>query len=217
MAWVAVGFVAALGFGFVYLAQVRARKRAPLPEAAPGRHVEDLSEGRFRVVGRVVGEHTVASTVDQSPCVYLERAEYRTVGSDLLPVLRQVEHAIVANSFYVDDGTGRVRIDPEDALLDAVTIQMDDGLVAERRLRAGEEVEVVATFEPRLVERDGGPYRSGVQEWHAVNDDWGPPRVSYRTEPEMLRPIDDVVVLFRGMAALAFVAASALAVLHSIL
>lgn len=172
----------------------------PLREAAAGRSVDELSAGRFRVIGRVVAVESTPSRIDETPCVYRETAEYRTVGTTFVPVMREVGHAVVAYPFYVDDGTGRVWIDPTHAVVDTVTLHADEGLLAERRLRVGEEVEVVASFQPTLAaDSDDGPYRAPARTWRAVLDGDGPPRISYRTHGDMMAiGADDTVGFLRG-------------------
>lgn len=133
---------------------------------------------------------TSRSAVDGSDCVYVERAEYRSVGTGLVPLLREVEHAAATHPFYLDDGTGRLLVDPGLALIECSTATADGGLTAERRIRASEEVALVATF--AAVEADhepgDGPYRAAARRWTPVADDAGPPRLSHRTEASMVRP-----------------------------
>jgi hypothetical protein len=137
--------------------------------------------------------------------VFVEHAEYQPVGSDLVPLMRETEHGTVAHPFYLDDGTGRLRVDPGEALVEAVTVFEDAGLSAERRLRDGEEVELVATFGPSAGEHGGGPYRAGQQAWAPIADDCGPPRISYRTAPNMVMPADETTAFLRGAGVLLLV------------
>jgi hypothetical protein len=180
-------------------AWLRARARRPLAEAARGRAISDLVPGRFRVTGRVVPLRTTASAIDGAPCVYIEHANYRTVGHDLVPLMREVDHGVVAHPFYLDDGTGRLLLDPAQAIVEAVTLSEDEGLTAELRLRAGEEIQLLATFERRPLDADAGPYR-GLEGWVPVEDDAGPPLLTHRTEPGMVRPVDDVGAFLTGIA-----------------
>jgi len=174
-------------------ASLRARRFRVPREAAPRRGVRELDEGRFCVVGTVVPIEATRSTIDDLPCVFLEHVEYVPL-SDLMR--REREHSLVAHPFFVDDGTGRVLVDPGQALVEAATVWEDGGLAVERRLRAGEEVEVVASF--RLWEpMEGGPYRGNERLWAATDGPWGPPRISYRTEAGMVQPSDEVVVFLR--------------------
>jgi len=142
--------------------------------------------------------------------VFLERAIYRTVGSDVVPILKQVSHVMRAHPFFLDDGTGRVMIDPASAVVDAITLVEDEGLLAERRLRAGEEIEVIASFTPREVESDGGPYRAGALAWEAVADGELPPQIGYSVEPSSIVAADETTVFLRGLASFLFAAAALL-------
>lgn len=182
--------------------RARARRLARLEEAVPGCSIADLSHGRFRVTGRVVPTVTTPSRIDGAACVYVESAEYRTVGSELVPVMRQVGHRAVAYPFYLDDGTGQLLVDPTDVVIEGVTLHADEGYSAEIRLRAGEEVELVATFEPAQVEADGGPYRAPHRSFRAVADEVAPPRISFRTEPGMVVATDPAAAFFGGVAVL---------------
>lgn len=205
MGWLFVALVAALGAGLLCWAQARIRRLVPVREAIARRSISDLTPGRFRLTGRVMPLQTTPSGIDGSPCVYVEHAEYRTVGTELLPLLREVDHRVVAHPFHLEDGTGRLVVDPGRAVLDTVTIYGDEGLTAERRLRAGEEVELVASFQPRPLS-DGGPYRGSTRSWEAVADECGPPRLSFGVEPAgTLAPVDEVSSFLYGVGAVLLV------------
>lgn len=199
MYWILFGAGVTSAIGLLLWARARARRLRPLPEALPACSVGELEVGRFRLTGRVVPIRVTASGIDGSPCVYMEHAEYRTVGSELVPLLRQVDYEVVAHPFYLDDGTGRILVDPAEAIVEAVTQVADAGLSAELRLRAGEEIELVASFQRAEVEAEGGPYRVPHETWVPVVDDAGPPRVSFRTEPGMVTPVDELSALLGGI------------------
>jgi len=200
--WIIVGVALLAGIGMLVASRWRARRGLRVPEAVRGCAIGELEPGRFRVVGRVVPIETTRSAVDGADCVYSERAEYRSIGSGLVPLLREVEHAARTHPFYLEDGTGRVLVDPAATLIDCATAIADGGLTAERRLRAGEEVSLVATFAPVEAELESGdgPYRAGARRWTPVADGAGPPRLSHRTEDSMVRPPpDDVTALLGGI------------------
>ena len=189
------------GLSLLFLAR-RRRLAAVLPaDAARRSTIDELERGRFRVTGRVVPIETTASGVDGAACVYLERAEYRLIGSRAVPLLREVVHDTRAHAFWLDDGTGRLLVDPTNALVDAATLDADEGLTAERRLRAGEEIELVACFEPRerAAAGDEGPYRGRAVVWEAVDDPACPPQITYRTESAMVVASDEGVGVLRGI------------------
>ncbi|MCU0677948.1 MAG: E3 ubiquitin ligase family protein [Myxococcota bacterium] len=190
----------------------RVRRARPPQEIVESRHVSDLAEGRFRVVGRIGAMQTVSSAVDASPCVYVDVSEFRSFGGALA---QEVVREVRATPFLVDDGTGLVWVDPREAEIEAVTVQEDLGLTAERRLRVGEEVEVVGTFRRLEVESEGGPYRGVSSVWSVGSDAHGAPRVSYRTEPEMVLAGDELAAFFRGAGVLLVAAGSLIALLVS--
>lgn len=178
-----------------------------LREGAVRTSIAELGPGRFRVVGRVVPIRTTPSEIDGAPCVYVERARYATAFGGLVPLLREVDHGWAAHRFFLDDGSARLLVDPAEVLIECATATGDGGLVAERRLRAGEEIELVARF--RAADRasapdlDEGPYRAPASAWEAGPDDVGPPRISYRTEEGMERAsLDEVSTFLRGAGAL---------------
>lgn len=179
------------------VAALRARKRARRPEDTPLCVVASLTEGRFRVVGRIAPIRTIPSAVDGTPCVYRDVAEYRAMPGARGALRSEIAHEVSAHPFFVDDGTGHLLVDPRYAEIEAVSVSEDDGLTTERRLRAGEEIEVVGTMCRLEVEREGGPYRGATACWGVDASD-APPKISYRTAPEMLEPSDDVNAFFRG-------------------
>jgi hypothetical protein len=194
----------AMGLGLFFWS-VR-RTRAPIPrEAAIHSSIGDLTRGRFHIRGRVVPIRTTPSEIDGSACVYVERAHYAHVGG-LVPLLREVDHGYVAHRFFIDDGSGRVLVDPAESLIDCAVASGDGGLTAERRLRAGEDIELVASFrvDEQIDPGDlDGPYRAARASWRPEPDACGPPRISFRTEDGMERAgLDDVNSFLRGAGVL---------------
>lgn len=193
------------GLGLVFWSVRRARAPS-VREAATRTSIAALTPGRFHVRGRVVPIHTTRSEVDGAACVYLERARYQHIGAGLVPFLREVDHGYAAHRFFLDDGSGRVLVDPAETLIDCAIASADGGLVAERRLRAGEEIELIACF--RAADHAGadlmdGPYRAPAGSWEPGPDDVGPPRVSYRTEEGMEgATLDDMSSFLRGAGVL---------------
>jgi len=187
------------------VSRFRVRSRTRVSEAVPTCDVAELEKGRFRVVGRVMPIETSPSTVDGSDCVYVECAAYRAVGTGWVPLMREVEHGAICHPFYLEDGTGRVLVDPGHTLIECATVTTDGGLTAERRLRAGEELSLVATFVPVEAELElgDGPYRAGARRWSPTGDETGPPRLSHRTEPSMVaQPLDDMTAFLGGIGAM---------------
>jgi hypothetical protein len=203
--WLWSAATATSGALLMLAAARRARAAVPLREAANGRAIADLERGRFRVVGRVVPIRTTPSGIDEQDCVYVERAEYVAVGgATVVPLQRLVDRRVYAHAFWLDDGTGRLLVNPVAVIVDVPVLEGDAGMLLERRLRVGEEVELVASFAPRehVVTTEYGPYRARAVEWEAVEDEHGPPRLTLTAEPSMLRPSDDTVAFMRGMGGL---------------
>ena len=199
--WAIVFGAFTIGASLLLLSKWRARDTSRIREAVRDCPIGEIEVGRFRIVGRVVPILTSRSLVDGSDCVYAERAEYRSVGSGLVPLLREVEHGATCHPFYLEDPTGRVHVDPASTMIECATATADGGLTAERRLRAGEEVSLVATFAPAddgVQEIGGGPYRARARRWVAVADGAGPPRLSHRTEESMVRAPPDGLTAFLG-------------------
>jgi hypothetical protein len=199
--WLFVAGCLILGAALLAWGRARLRARNPIEEALPVSEIGELEPGRFRIVGRVVPIGTSPSAVDGADCVYAERAEYE-MGAGLVPVLREVSHEAVSHRFFLEDATGRILVDPARTLIECGTAIGDAGLTAERRLRAGEEVSLAATFQRTQVDADGpaGPYRAGAQHWEAIADTSGPPRLSHRTAEGMVRPPPDDFTAFLGGA-----------------
>ncbi len=194
MGWFLFGLAISVSALLLGAANVRMRRHKPVGEAAPRRPVGELGEGRFRIVGKVVPIAATPSGIDGVPCVFVEHVEYTPIGGLMR---RERVHSLVAHPFFVDDGSGRALVDPRGAFVEAVTVWGDGGLSVERRLRTGEEVEVVGSFGYVEVE-EAGPYRGVGGLWAATQGPWGPPRISYRTEAGMVQPSDEVAAFLRA-------------------
>lgn len=182
------------------------RARPRVEDGTRLRTIAELGEGRFRVRGRIVPLETVPSAVDGARCVYVLRASVDPEQG----LLRDVAHELRAFPFRVEDGTGAIEVDPACVLVDAPSAHGDAGLVVEQRLRAGEEVDVVARFRPCA--RGCAPYRGAGHLLEPVPDEADPPRVSPTAEPlaaEVVTPPG--VALARGAAAVVLGASALLA------
>ena len=205
MSVVLVVFGLVLACIFIAVARVRWLRQRPVPDAVPCCTIAELESGRFRITGRVVPRTPLHSSLDGASCVYIEHADYQTVGSDFVPILKQLRREVTATPFFVDDGTGAVLVDPSQVTIEGVTLVEDDGLTMETRLRAGEDVELVATFAQATAVTGSGPYRAGERAYRPVADMTGRPRVSYRTEPGMVVATDDVTAFFGGAGVLTLI------------
>lgn len=206
--------------GAAFFRAAQGRRIAKVEPVPPGqqRAIANLASGRFRVVGRVVPATGVArSEVDDASCVYLASARYeRIVGggmaSSVVPVMKEVDARIAAYPFFVEDASGRVRIDPSSLHLETVDLHEDHGLCVERRLRVGEEVVLDATFAPAVLSSELGPYRGCTASFEPVPDSFGPPRLSFRTEPDMISAPDEIAVFFRAIGGALWVLGGTIAV-----
>jgi hypothetical protein len=181
------------------------RAAAPAPEDGTRlRAISQLGEGRFRIRGRVVPFETTESEVDGARCVFVLRASVDPSEG----LLRDVAHELRAFSFRVEDGTGAVEVDPHHVIVDAPAAHGEAGLVVEQRLRAGEEVEVVASFRP--CSRGCAPYRGAGTLFEPVPDETDPPRVSPSRESPGAGVVTRADVAIARAAALAVLGVSAL-------
>jgi hypothetical protein len=212
--WGVILGVWSAGALLVWWSRARARAAQPIDEALPECTIAELEPGRFRVRGHIVALESSPSAVDGAVCVYVERAEYESVGSHLVPLLREVGHGAISHPFYLEDDTGRLLVDPATTLIDCASAVGDGGLTAERRLRDGEEVSLTASFAPSAgeLEEGEGPYRARSRQWRAVADVTGPPRLSHRTEHGMVRlPPDEISAFLGGAGGILLAAGSLLA------
>jgi len=179
----------------------RARK-PPAMDGARRRTIAELGEGCFRVRGGVVLLDSTPSVIDGAACAYVLRA---SVDPDE-GVLREVMHELFAHPFRIEDGTGAIEVDPRLAIIDAPAVQGDAGLVVEQRLRAGEEVELVASFRPCA--RGCAPYRGAGPLLEPVPSESDPPRVAAVVEP-LAAGVPGVDVVLARLAAASVMGASA--------
>jgi hypothetical protein len=156
------------------------------------------------VRGRIVPFETVPSAIDDARCVYVLRASVDPEQG----VLRDVAHELRAFPFRVEDGTGAIEVDPACAVVDAPASLGDAGLVVEQRLRAGEEVDVVARFRPCA--RGSAPYRGAGILFEPMPDESDPPRVTPTAEPLVAGVVTPPSAALARGAAVAVLGASAL-------
>jgi hypothetical protein len=158
----------------------RTRPPAPLGEAVPKSRIAELGPGRFAIHGRVVPIETERSAIDDARCVYVERAEL--AGG----LVRSVEHAVVAHRFYLEDESGRIEVDPARTLIEVSAMHHEGGRLAERRVRAGEEIELVCELRAAGSDTTSAsmPYRTGAMR---VEIDYGA-----ADSPAILRDAIDV-------------------------
>ncbi len=173
-----IGSIALVGsvVGGALVAWSARRRAAPVREGARSTSIDAIESGRYRICGRVVAVATSESAIDRAPCVYILRGEVEPTG-----IVRAVRYRVFAHPFLLDDGTGKVRVDPRSCIVDAGATQGEAGLVVEHRVRVGEEVELIARFRPGSA--SGLPYRAGEDLLEAEADPVDPPRLAPSPEP----------------------------------
>ena len=164
----------------------RSRRPPPLAEAVPRSTVAALTAGRFAVRGRVVPVDTEPSTIDGARCVFVERVQ-RVPGA----LGRSLDHVHASHRFFLEDETGRIEVDPSRTYIESSTILDESAGVAERRIRAGEEIELVCELRAAGA-RDSSEalalgYRDGA---HDVEIDY-----DARASPAILRDTVDTGAL----------------------
>jgi hypothetical protein len=92
-----------------------ARARRALQRQAPPLTVAELAEGRpARITGTIIALDAVEAPLTKRSCVYAEqRSELYATGSNRM--VRELPRASRGTPFLVDDGTGRVLVDPHGA------------------------------------------------------------------------------------------------------
>jgi hypothetical protein len=173
-----IGTIALVGslVGGALVAWSTGRRAPPVGDGARATSIDAIGSGRYRVRGRVVALATTPSAVDGAGCVYVLRGEVELAG-----IVRAVRYELFAHPFILDDGTGKVRVDPRSCVVDTAAVQGEAGLVVEHRVRVGEEVELLARFRPAGA--SGLPYREGEALLEAEADASDPPRLSPSPEP----------------------------------
>jgi hypothetical protein len=147
-------------------------RRAEAADGVRRRAIGEVGDGRFLVRGRIVPIETAASAIDGARCVYVLRGSVDPEHG----IVRDVAYELEAFPFRVEDETGVIEIDPRVVVIDAPPHHGEAGLVVEHRLRADEEVEVIACF--RASPRGSMPYRATAPLLEPVPDASDPPRVT---------------------------------------
>ncbi len=198
----------AAGFGtagaLVFAAHRRKQKapRSSVTPDTPRTKIEDLREGRHQIVGTVRSVKPTPSLVDDLPCAFVERVEYRSYGGS---IRKEEEHVAIAPPCLLSDGTGEVWVDLSRAEIEGSTVSSAGGAIVEYRVREGEEVVVQADFErterESLEGLEADPYRSAERVWNASTRS-STPSVSVRTVDIEYRRPDDIRLFLLGAAGL---------------
>lgn len=111
-ALVAAGLIWA-GFHFV-----RLKRRV---ENTPTSKIRSIAMGLVEVHGKAWRQYALVAPMTQSACVYYRLRKYRRENNNKWRLIKDVDSSHVA--FQVDDGTGRVTVDPKGAAVKAKTRQ----------------------------------------------------------------------------------------------
>jgi hypothetical protein len=169
----------------------------------PVTRIADASEGLVKIVGTVVqGEQTVMSYFDRVPCV-ARRIEFRTHVDTQLSIgltgirtvdITEVERELKVFAFAIEDGSGRVDVDPRQVRFDFEVAGGEEGSsVYEHRIRVGEKVAAIG----RIRVTRGESYRAASDGVRGTFTDR--PLVSWRSDAEFfpkLRPPTLAFALF---------------------
>ena len=114
-----VAAVVGLGFGvYSFFQGFRLLRNKRIVENTPTSKCRSVAMGLVEVAGQAVGQATIPSLIGKLPCfcsqVVVERYEKSGKNSQWKTVHRELGSI----SFYVQDETGRVRVDPTEAELD---------------------------------------------------------------------------------------------------
>lgn len=186
--------------GPMTLADVRALERAPVTPIGEAR------DGFVKLVGTLGSDEPVRSLYGDALAAVREVRHYAVEGRGALGarVLSRVEAP--THSFWVEDETGRVVLDPAQSRLDyEVDTSESEPMVEELRLRVGERVAVLGVARRDVALSHHPMRRSPVQADGGLRF-VSPPLVTWRTEPEVyprLRPPAGGVALSASTVVLA--------------
>lgn len=166
--------------GPMTLADVRALEKLPVTP------IGHATTGFVKLVGTLGCEHPVLSAHGAVATAVREVHHYTVEGRGLRAkrVLARVERS--EHEFWVEDDTGRVRLDPARCRIDFESDGGDgESLVDELRLRVGERVAVLGEVE-RGAALAQHPMRLAQNSPREGLRFLKPPVVTWRTEPEVM-------------------------------
>jgi len=191
-------------FGPMTLAEARAL--ASMPETSIGA----ATEGLVKLVGVLGCDLPVRSLYGDALSAVREVHHYRVEGTGLRATRRRSTIERSSEPFWVDDGTGRVSLDPGACRIDFEREGADpESMLEEHRLRVGERVAVIGTVR-RVEQLSPHPMRQRPRDGDRALQFVGAPLVTWRTEPEVfprLRPPAGGVALSAGSVGMAVVGA----------
>jgi hypothetical protein len=159
-----------------------ARLLARMPEVKIG----EARSGLVKIRGKVQGAGNVMSYFHRVPCVAHRMVTTthegsRYVGNTVVHTYR-ISREWQLFPFAVDDGTGKVMVDPRGAVIDYETASPEDGSssVEEQYLRDGDTLVLVGEVEVRADPTFRDAYQPDRVRFVK------PPLISWRSEPEVL-------------------------------
>lgn len=166
--------------GPLTLAEVRALRSLPVTPIAEAR------EGFVKIVGVIGCEHPIDGLFGQVPLAVREAHFYGYEGSGVKArrVLHRVERS--DRSFWIEDETGRVTLDPSRCRIDFESEGADgESMAEEHRLRLGERVALLGVVKQGMALARHPLRRSQVEVSGTRLEFEGEPVVTWRTEPEV--------------------------------
>jgi hypothetical protein len=191
-------------FGPMSLAEARALATMPVTAVA------DAREGLVKLVGALGCDTPVRSLYGDSLAAVREVHHYAMEGSGLRAARRLARVERTEHGFWLDDGTGRVALDPARCRIDFESEGADaESMIEEHRLRVGERVAVIGRVR-RVEQLAQHPMRQHPRDEDRALQFLDAPLVTWRTEPEVfpkLRPPVGGVALSAGSLGMAVVGA----------
>lgn len=191
-------------FGPMSLAEARALAAMPVTTISAAR------EGLVKLVGTVGCDVPVRSLYGDSLAAAREVHHYATEGRGLRAVRRLARVERTEQAFWVDDGTGRVALNPAQCRIDFEAEGADpESMIEEHRLRVGERVAVIGRVR-RVEQLAPHPMREQPRQEDRALQFLDAPLVTWRTEPEVfprLRPPAGGVALSAGSVGMAVLGA----------
>jgi hypothetical protein len=113
--WAAIGVLA--GF-YLFFRGFRLLARKRLIMDTPSSKIRSASLGLVEVSGLTVGPYTMTAPITAKPCYYYRTVAWQLKQSGKNKEWEKVAEEILYLPFYLDDGTGRLLVDPRDAEMD---------------------------------------------------------------------------------------------------
>jgi E3 Ubiquitin ligase len=100
---------------------LRSFRKSKVVAQIPESPIRGIAWGMVRVFGRVEGDEPLTSPITGSPCFYYRVSARKLVGEGTHQRWEDFKEATANRKFYINDGTARVLVDPENAEFDLTT------------------------------------------------------------------------------------------------